>query len=156
MEDFEKLYREIAGQEQLLQFTEFTSDTALAIGMSLVKRAQQEGKAIAIDVTRHGQRLFHFAFDGTSPDNDVWIEGKNRLVNRTNRSSLEFELRVRQSGKSIAELFNAEVGVYLAGGGAFPITVKKVGVVGTITVSGLTGAEDHAWVVGAVRAHLGL
>jgi uncharacterized protein (UPF0303 family) len=41
-------------------------------------------------------------------------------------------------------------------GGAFPIIIRGVGVVGTITVSGLPQAEDHAFVVRMIAEHLGV
>jgi uncharacterized protein (UPF0303 family) len=43
---------------------------------------------------------------------------------------------------------------YAANGGAFPITIKDTGIIGTVTVSGMRQAEDHAMVVEALRAVL--
>ena len=39
-------------------------------------------------------------------------------------------------------------------GGAFPITIKNVGVVGTITISGLLDNEDHDLVVWGIEDYL--
>jgi uncharacterized protein (UPF0303 family) len=39
-------------------------------------------------------------------------------------------------------------------GGAFPIIVRNVGVVGTVTVSGLPQEEDHRPVVDVLREFL--
>ncbi|MGM7668264.1 heme-binding protein [Microbacterium sp. A93] len=46
--------------------------------------------------------------------------------------------------------------LYAAHGGSFPATVSGTGVVGSITVSGLAQADDHALVVEALEQHLGL
>ena len=45
---------------------------------------------------------------------------------------------------------------YVLAGGGFPITVKGVGVVGGIGVSGLPEREDHAVIVEALCEHLGV
>ena len=41
-------------------------------------------------------------------------------------------------------------------GGAFPIIIKNVGIIGTITVSGMPDSMDHAYVTDAIRECLGL
>ena len=43
---------------------------------------------------------------------------------------------------------------YAAHGGSFPIVLKGTGQVGSITVSGLPGPEDHAMVVSVLKDYL--
>lgn len=45
---------------------------------------------------------------------------------------------------------------YAAHGGAFPVIVRAVGVVGTVAVSGLPSADDHALVVEVLSEFLGV
>jgi uncharacterized protein (UPF0303 family) len=44
--------------------------------------------------------------------------------------------------------------LFAAHGGAFPVRIKDVGVVGTVTVSGLPQADDHAFVTEMIGAFL--
>ncbi|HCI79680.1 MAG TPA: hypothetical protein DHW02_08320, partial [Ktedonobacter sp.] len=87
MNEHELLLQELLQQEKDIQFETFTNDTALAVGMALFEAAKNDGKAVAIDITRNGQQLFHFAMAGTSSDNGEWIKRKNRVVNRFGHSS---------------------------------------------------------------------
>lgn len=155
-QDDEKLLGELLRQEERLQFTEFTNDTALAVGMRLVETARQEGKGVTVDVCRNGQQLFHCALAGTSADNDAWVQRKNRVVNRFGHSSLYMGTYYRSKGSTIEESALLDPTVYAPHGGAFPVIIKGVGAVGTVTVSGLPQHEDHALVVRVLAEYLGV
>ena len=156
MEDYTTLLAGLLRQEERLQFTEFTNDTAFAVGMRLVETARREGKGVTVDVCRNGQQLFHCALAGTSADNDAWIQRKNRVVNRFGHSSYYMGTYYRSKNSSIQESALLDPTEYAPHGGAFPVIVRGVGVVGTITVSGLPQQEDHALVVRVLAEHLGV
>jgi uncharacterized protein (UPF0303 family) len=147
---------ELLAQEDELQFLRFDHDTAWALGQALVAAAREGGLAVTVDI-RHGeQQLFHAALAGTAADNDAWIERKNRVVRRFGHSSFYVGTMLALDGASIEEKFLVDPTLYAAHGGAFPVIVRDVGVVGTVTVSGLPQAEDHRLVVAVLREFLGL
>ncbi|HLX57657.1 MAG TPA: heme-degrading domain-containing protein [Ktedonobacteraceae bacterium] len=154
MNEHEELLEELRRQEEEIQFTSFSNDTALAVGMALVQAAKNGGKSVAIDITRSGQQLFHYAMTGTSIDNGEWIKRKNRVVNRFGHSSYYMGISLQKMGQTIEEKYLISSSEYAAHGGAFPLIIKGVGVVGTITVSGLPQQEDHALVVSTLRRFL--
>ncbi len=154
MENFERLLEELLSQEEELQFREFRNDDALKLGMKLVDRARSEGKAVTVDICRNGQQLFHYALPGTSADNDAWIRRKNNVVNHYGHSSLFVGTQFRAQNKTFEQSSRLDISHYAAHGGAFPVIVRDVGVVGTVTVSGLPQEEDHSLVVQVLREYL--
>ena len=151
---YENLMKELISQENELQFTSFSNKDAVKIGMFLYKRAIDEEKAITIDITRNGQQLFHISLPGTSADNDSWILRKNKIVNRFQMSSYRMGTILKASNTTLEEKFNLSSIEYAPHGGSFPIIIKNTGVIGTITVSGLTQAEDHEMVIDAIKNFL--
>jgi uncharacterized protein (UPF0303 family) len=145
---------ELLAQERELQLTSFTNDDAWALGLALVEAARAQALAVTVDVRRGDHQLFHYALPGTAPDNDVWIERKTRVVRRFEHSSYYLSVLHRQAGTTLAEKHFLDPDRYAAHGGCFPVIVRGVGVVGTVTVSGLPQADDHALVVSVLRAHL--
>ena len=143
---------ELQAQEDELQFSSFSNDDAWALGCALVEAAREQGLPVAIDISRGEQRLFHYGMPGSAADNDEWIERKNRVVRRFGRSSYYMGV---QEGEAFAGNYLLDERLYAAHGGAFPVRVRDVGVVGTVTVSGLPQEEDHRFVVGVLRAFLG-
>jgi uncharacterized protein (UPF0303 family) len=141
-------------QERELVFTAFTHDDAWRLGCLLVELAQERDLPVTVDI-RHGtQQVFHAARPGTTPDNDSWIERKVRVVQRFGASSYLLGLRATAKGTTFAAQHELPLQEFAAHGGAFPVRVVGVGIVGVVTVSGLPQADDHALVVEAVTAHL--
>jgi uncharacterized protein (UPF0303 family) len=148
------LIEQLTEQQDRLQFERFTNDDAWDLGTLLVGIGRDRGLVIAVDIRRNGHQLFHAALAGTTPDNDSWIERKIAVVNRFGDSSFLVGRRLAQRGKVLDEASGLEPIRYAAHGGSFPIIVRDVGVVGTVTVSGLPQADDHALVVEALETFL--
>ena len=152
--DPQTLIAELERQEQRLQFTTFTNDDAWTLGCLIVGLARERSLPVTVDIRRHGQQLFHAARPGTTPENDSWIERKCRVVDRFAEASYLVGRRLSAKGRTLDEASGVEPIRYAAHGGSFPIRVRDVGVVGTVTVSGLPQADDHALVVESIERFL--
>ena len=141
-------------QEESLQFTSFSSETAWEIGQLFVQKGQERKLSITIDITMNSHQLFHYSFPGTSPDNDEWVKRKVNLVTRFGHSSFYMGQFLKSLGKTIEEVFLVPESRFGAHGGCFPIILKGSGVVGTITVSGLAQEDDHQLVVDVIGEYL--
>ena len=141
-------------EEQELQFTKFNETTAWQIGSQLVERSVSNNLPVTIDITRGDHQLFHASLHGTSPDNDEWVKRKVRIVYRFQHSSLYMGQLLKSKGRRIEEAYLLPESDYAPHGGCFPIILKDTGMIGTITVSGLSQEEDHKLVVQAIRDHL--
>ena len=144
----------IRRQEQALQFTSFDNDAALAIGNRIVEMAKADKVAVTVDVTVNRNPLFFHAMAGTSANNVDWIRRKSNLVNRTGHASFFVHTEAVNAGRDYDNLPTFDPKDYAAHGGSFPIVVKGTGQIGTITVSGLAGVDDHAMVVRALKWYL--
>ena len=149
--EIEQLIAAVEDQQRRLVLSRFDNDDAWALGCLLVETGRDSGLPITVDVRRHGHQLFHASLPGTTPDNDTWVERKSRVVDRFGAPSYLVGLRARRSGTSFEEQSGLPVQQYAAHGGSFPLTVTGVGIVGTVTVSGLPQADDHAMVVAALE-----
>lgn len=141
-------------EEQEIVFAAFTNADALELGLQIVDAAKKRGVAVTVDIERSGQKLFHCAMDGTSPDNDQWIRRKNNVVMRTFKSSFHVGQILKRDGTPIEERYFLDPMEYSAHGGSFPLRISGVGVIGTIAVSGLPQEEDHRLVVTSIRDFL--
>jgi uncharacterized protein (UPF0303 family) len=146
----------IAKQEAELLFPSFDYDTAWRLGLSMRELALSRKQSIVIDIRRFGQPhqpLFYTALGGT-PDNARWVQRKSNVVARFHRSSYAIGLTLEQNNRTFSERYNLPDADYAAHGGCFPIHVAGAGIIGSITVSGLTQREDHNLVVEALCLEL--
>lgn len=158
---YEDSINEITKQEETLVFNKFDNEDALKLGLFMINKAKKEGKGITVNISKNGQQLFHVALSGTSPDNDVWVKRKSEITNRTFLSSLKVWYMDKaynwkeNFGMTYHEMwgFDYENAAHL--GGAFPLTVKNIGCIGVITVSGLAHELDHQFLVDSLKEYLG-
>ena len=149
-----ELVARLEEQEERLQFMRFTHDDAWEIGSLLVRYAHERSLGVTIDITKGDQQVFHAATDGTSADNDDWVARKIRTVRRYGSSSFLIGRRHAASGTDFSTQTGLPLSQYAAHGGCFPVVIRNAGLVGTITVSGLPQADDHALVVEAIEEFL--
>ena len=155
-DDQRALVASLEAQEEQLVFTRFSDADAWRLGSAMVAAAIERALPVTIDIRRHGQQLFHVALPGTTAENDSWIERKVNVVNRFAAASYLVGRRLAARGIALDEALGGEPRLFAAHGGAFPIRIRDVGVVGTVTVSGLPQADDHAFVTEMIGAFLGI
>jgi uncharacterized protein (UPF0303 family) len=155
-DDQRALIASLEAQEERLVFTRFSNADAWLLGSAMVAAATERALPVTIDIRRHGQLLFHVALPGTTAENDSWIERKVNVVDRFAAASYLVGRRLAARGTALDEALGVEPRLFAAHGGAFPIRIRDVGVIGTVTVSGLPQADDHAFVTEMIGAFLGL
>ncbi|MGQ4515657.1 heme-degrading domain-containing protein [Streptomyces sp. DW26H14] len=143
---------ELEEQARGLVLPRFGYDEAWRLGSLLVELARARRAPVAIDIHSGAQQLFHAALPGSSADNDGWIDRKRRVAERYGAASLLVGARFRAKGQTFEESSRLDPARYAAHGGAVPVFIEGAGAVavGTVTVSGLPQAEDHALVVEAL------
>jgi uncharacterized protein (UPF0303 family) len=154
MENYAELLETLTQQEQDLQFTTFNSDTALTLGLKIIELAKAKQKVITVNITINGKVLFHHAMQGASADQADWIRRKNNVVARFGRCSFYVGIDHKHRGVVFEDIKYLDPLDHAANGGAFPVTIRNTGIIGTVTVSGLRQAEDHALVIEALRTVL--
>ena len=153
-DDLNALITRLEQDEQRLVFTRFDNADAWHLGCLLVDLATGRDLPIAVDIRRGTQQLFHAALPGSTADNDAWITRKVRVVERFGASSYLVGRRLAAKGQVLGAALGVDPADYAAHGGAFPVRIHHVGVVGVVTVSGLPQADDHALVIEAVDTFL--
>lgn len=146
----------IREQEAAIVFERFDEEQAFRLGASLRDRALREAFPIVIDIRTWDRALFFAALPGSTDANADWVRRKVNVVRRMGRSSF----RVALEQNTPDSLFPARHGLdpkdFVLAGGCFPIRLANAGIIGCVTISGLPQRQDHAVVVEALCAHLGL
>ena len=141
----------LAEQAASVVLGRFTNDDAIELGLILLNRARADELPVVIEVRHLGRVAFRAAMPGTSADNDSWIARKSATAERFGRASLAERVGRQERGAAVDEQPHLPAERFAAHGGAVPIEVAAVGVVGLAIVSGLPQLEDHELVVWGLR-----
>lgn len=146
----------IAEQEAALQFDRFDEDMAFAIGRLMREAGKEKGRGIAVGVYLWDRTLFYGATAGSTDANRAWVERKTKLVRLMHKSSYRVVLERGDKPRVLEPSWALETTQYAIAGGAFPISVRGLGIVGAVTTSGLSEREDHELGRAAISETLGL
>ena len=154
-DDIDGVIALVEQQEHDLVFSTFTHDDAWRLGCLLVELAQERDLPVTVDI-RRGTAA---ALPRRPPGDDAGQRqlgraqgpgGASGSGRRRTSSACAPRPRAPRSRRSTT----CRCSEFAAHGGAFPVRVRDVGIVGVVTVSGLPQADDHALVVEALTAHL--
>ena len=162
MPSIEEDLQSIQRQERELRWSAFHEEDAWQLGSTVRELAVERQLAIVIDIRRFaphfanhaGPPLFYSALPGTAPDHAEWARRKANLVARLGRSSYAVGLSLKARDTTLEAKYALPAADYVSHGGSFPITLAGSGVVGSVTVSGLTQRDDHELVVEALCLEL--
>jgi len=146
----------LALQEQVLQLERFDEATAWELGTRIKAICEARSVGVTIEIRRAKETLFFYAMPGTTPNNAEWVRRKRNTVDLLQRSSYSSGLANQKEGSSLPQRTGVSLSDYAEHGGSFPVRVKGVGCVGTVTVSGVPQRQDHAIVVEAMAALCGV
>lgn len=133
----------LRSREMRLALPHFSESTALKLGLIVLRLAQADALPVAVDIRTPDRILFRAALAGTTPQNDRWLDRKAAAAFAFGMSSLRVRHTLREKGQSLVLHGYGDAG-YADHGGAHPIRVRGVGIVGMVTVAGPEEAEDHA------------
>ena len=143
---------ELKQQEEELVFASFDNHDAWRLGSLIANHAISSGHGVAIDIRRHNVVLFRCVLPGATSDQEDWIRRKSASVLRFEHSTALLSERFTDYDPTQGGWLAPED--YTLAGGSFPIRVRGAGVIGAITVSGLSSDEDHQLVVDGIRNYL--
>ena len=141
-------------QEEVLKFKHFTNADAWELGSIIVEEARKNNFPAAISIKlNNGYTVFQYGFDGTGLDHKNWMERKENTVKVKAMSSMRAYATLKVQNITLADWFLDPM-EYSICGGAFPINVEGVGIIGTIIVSGISGAMDHDLIIEGLCQYL--
>ena len=145
---------ELSEQESRFVFDSFDHAAAWRLGVLMVERALRDELPIIIDIRRPGVVLFRSALAGVTAENEVWLERKARTALRFEASTALVAARFAAQDIDVWTAPWFDPTQFAPTGGSVPVRVRRTGVVGAVTASGLTSDEDHEFVIDALDAYL--
>ncbi len=157
MEDFyfEEFWEDVLQkQRSILKYPSFNRDTAFELGLLIVEIAKTVyKKSVAIRIIEDETIIFSYKMDGTSSENDWWMDRKYATSRWSGLSSLETFVKARL--KKIDTFWEGRIDNFAICGGCYPIELingKKSPY--TILVSGLPHHLDHQIMADAMATQL--
>ena len=149
--DVAKELSTLQAEEASLELPGFDEHAAFRLGSLIRERALRDHLPIAVEVALFDRPLFYAALPGSTWDNREWLRRKGNVVRRFHVSSLAMAYELQMNGWTLQNPYTLSAEDYAAVGGALPVRVQGVGVIGFAAVSGLPAIDDHRVVADGLR-----
>lgn len=150
MEDLKVIHETCITQEEKYVFDSFSRKDAWKLGRILIDTAEKYEGGVAVGIILNGLKVFQYVTEGATVHNTQWLDRKVNTVTQFHKSSLRVYCDYTMKGITLEGERLDPMDFALCGGG-FPLTIKGVGVVGAIAVSGLPHLDDHQVIVDALE-----
>lgn len=151
---YEKKWLEtVIKQEELLAFEQFNREDAFDLGLKMIEQAKSKYSNVAIQIISEDFVTFRYMMEGSSMENDWWLNKKINVSQKCGvsslRAALEFEYGVRKKEPWIEDENN-----YALCGGCIPIRLKNGYIAGYALASALPHERDHQLIADAMADYL--
>lgn len=130
-------------------FKSFSNDKGMQIGLEIIKIVKEMDKSVAIVIEKNKTIIFLHLMDGAQEENLFWAKRKSRVTDIFGKSSKLVGEIYKSKGKDFSLMY--EPNKYQAVGGSIPIFIENTGMIGSITISGLSSIEDHEVILKAIK-----
>ena len=143
-------------QENKLRMEALCADDAMKIGMIMYRLAKEKYlKPISIRIITGGQTTFSFLMEGTSTNNEWWMDKKLNASRLSGVSSILTLVEVAMGLRAMEPEYEKENDFALCGG-CFPIKNQAGKVIGYAQSSGMPHECDHQLIADALAEYLGV
>ncbi|MBR5795040.1 MAG: heme-binding protein [Erysipelotrichaceae bacterium] len=134
----------ILAQEKEVELEHFHQGDMRKLALYLMQKADESTTPLTVRITKGKQIMFHYVANDNSLDKDNWVRRKINSVMNFHHSSLWLHYKTNGDANQLMLKYGLSMEDYTVSGGAVPIIVKGVGVIGAIAISGYSGLwEDH-------------
>ena len=141
-------------QEEILRVEKMSAEDALALGVIMSGLAKEKyQKPIAIRIILGGHVAFSFLMDGTSMNNEWWMDKKLNTCRVSGVSSIRTLVEVAEGLRPMEPEFENENDFALCGG-CFPLRNAAGKLLGYVLASGMPHECDHQLIVDALAEFL--
>jgi uncharacterized protein (UPF0303 family) len=144
----------LALEAATLQLSSLTKAEALGIGGIAQEIALDRKLPLAIEVRMKEWIIFRASLPGATPECDLWIARKARVVNATGNSTMYERVLAEEQGIDWHAATGFSEETHAVHGGGLPLNVTGLGLTGILLLSGLPQVEDHLLGVEIITEYL--
>jgi uncharacterized protein (UPF0303 family) len=138
--------KQLLEEEQILKLPSLTNSDAVEIGEVATNLGKKRKLPVAIEVRIGDWIVFHASLEGSTPENDWWINRKVAVVMLKQHSTMYERVSAEERGVDWHMENNLQDETHAIHGGALPLITDE-GFNGILIISGLPQIEDHLFAV---------